>query len=270
MSRPSLHVGLVSAGKRAKKAATPAEPLWQDIGMLTASVSPPGGGWLEILGARHNNLKSVDAAIPLGSFTVITGPSGSGKSSLVEDVLYNALSRALHRAKAFAGAHDAIRGAGADQQGDPRRPAALGPDAHLEPGHLHRRVRPDPRAVRPASRGQAPRLLAPPFQLQRARRTLREVRGQRAAQDRDALPAQRLGRVRRLQGPPLRRRDAGRPLPRPVDRRRAGHALRPGPSGCSRRSPRSAAFCRRSATSAWGTLPWASPRPRSPAARPSG
>ena len=98
-----------SAG-RAKKDGKPAEPLWQDIGTLTASVSPPGGGWLEILGARHNNLKNVDVAIPLGCFSVITGPSGSGKSSLVEDVLYNALSRALHRAKAFAGAHDEIRG----------------------------------------------------------------------------------------------------------------------------------------------------------------
>jgi excinuclease ABC subunit A len=95
---------------RAKRGGKTAEPLWQDIGTLTACVSPPGGGWLEILGARHNNLKSIDVAIPLGSFTVITGPSGSGKSSLVEDVLYNALSRALHRASAFAGAHDAIRG----------------------------------------------------------------------------------------------------------------------------------------------------------------
>ena len=75
-----------------------------------AAITPPGGGWLEILGARHNNLKNVDVKIPLGAFTVITGVSGSGKSSLVEDVLYNALARQLHRAKAFPGAHDAIRG----------------------------------------------------------------------------------------------------------------------------------------------------------------
>ncbi len=68
------------------------------------------GGWLHIVGARHNNLKSIDVRIPLGTFTVITGPSGSGKSSLVEDVLYSSLARTLHRAKAFPGAHDGIRG----------------------------------------------------------------------------------------------------------------------------------------------------------------
>ncbi len=71
---------------------------------------PPGGGWLEILGARHNNLKNIDVRIPLGTLTVVTGVSGSGKSSLVEDVLYAALARHLHRAKAFPGAHDGIRG----------------------------------------------------------------------------------------------------------------------------------------------------------------
>jgi excinuclease ABC subunit A len=66
--------------------------------------------WLEIRGARHNNLKNIDVCIPLGTFTVVTGPSGSGKSSLVEDVLYASLARTLHRAKTFAGAHDAIIG----------------------------------------------------------------------------------------------------------------------------------------------------------------
>ncbi len=75
-----------------------------------AQAALPPGGWLEVVGARHNNLKDVHARIPLGTFTVVTGPSGSGKSSLVDDVLYNALARLLHRARTSPGAHDAIRG----------------------------------------------------------------------------------------------------------------------------------------------------------------
>ena len=51
-----------------------------------------------MIGARHNNLRNVDVRIPLGTFTVVTGVSGSGKSSLIEDVLYNSLARTLHRA----------------------------------------------------------------------------------------------------------------------------------------------------------------------------
>jgi len=66
--------------------------------------------WLEIRGARHNNLQNVDVRIPLGTLTAVTGVSGGGKSSLIEDVLYKALARRLHRASAIPGAHDEIRG----------------------------------------------------------------------------------------------------------------------------------------------------------------
>lgn len=70
----------------------------------------PNGKWLEILGARENNLKGVNAKIPLGVLTSITGVSGSGKSSLINEILYNSLAAQLNRARTRPGAHDAIKG----------------------------------------------------------------------------------------------------------------------------------------------------------------
>ena len=66
--------------------------------------------WLEILGAKQNNLKNIDVSIPLGTLTAVSGVSGSGKSTLVEDILYAALARQLHRAGTIPGAHTMIRG----------------------------------------------------------------------------------------------------------------------------------------------------------------
>ena len=60
--------------------------------------------------ASHHNLKGIDAAFPLGTLTVVTGPSGSGKSSLVEGILFPALSHKLHYSSATPGAHDKIEG----------------------------------------------------------------------------------------------------------------------------------------------------------------
>src|SRR5205085_7736698 len=65
---------------------------------------------LEIIGASHNNLRNVSVTIPLGTLTAVTGPSGSGKSSLIDDVLYRSLARTLHRAALIPGKHEAIRG----------------------------------------------------------------------------------------------------------------------------------------------------------------
>jgi len=68
------------------------------------------GERLRILGARHNNLRDLDVDIPLGVFTVVTGVSGSGKSSLVEDVLFRALARHFYRAEEPPGEHREIQG----------------------------------------------------------------------------------------------------------------------------------------------------------------
>ena len=65
---------------------------------------------LRVVGARHHNLKNVDVDIPLSMLTVVTGVSGSGKSSLVEDVIYNQLARTLHRASTNPGPHDRLVG----------------------------------------------------------------------------------------------------------------------------------------------------------------
>ncbi|AQY50066.1 excinuclease ABC subunit A [Listeria weihenstephanensis FSL R9-0317] len=68
------------------------------------------GNQIEIIGAKANNLKNVTAAFPLGTFTCVTGVSGSGKSSLVNEVLRKALSRHLNRAHAKPGEHKEIKG----------------------------------------------------------------------------------------------------------------------------------------------------------------
>src|SRR5205085_3405209 len=67
-------------------------------------------GWLEILGARENNLQNIDARIPLGTLTCVTGVSGSGKSTLVDDILRRALLRKFFGSKERPGIHRALRG----------------------------------------------------------------------------------------------------------------------------------------------------------------
>ncbi len=71
---------------------------------------PVGESWLSIRGARANNLKNVNADIPIGVFTCVTGVSGSGKSSLVNEVMKKALLCDLNRARTKPGEHDAILG----------------------------------------------------------------------------------------------------------------------------------------------------------------
>ena len=67
-------------------------------------------GWLKIRGAAENNLKQVNVEIPLGVMTCVTGVSGSGKSSLINEVLYKTLARDLNRARTIPGKHKEIQG----------------------------------------------------------------------------------------------------------------------------------------------------------------
>ena len=67
-------------------------------------------GYITIRGARENNLKNIDVQIPLGIMTCVTGVSGSGKSSLTNEILYKHLAKSLNRARCIAGDHDGIDG----------------------------------------------------------------------------------------------------------------------------------------------------------------
>lgn len=67
-------------------------------------------GWLTVRGAAENNLKNIDAAFPLGVMSCVTGVSGSGKSSLVNEILYKSLAKTLNRARCIPGKHKSIEG----------------------------------------------------------------------------------------------------------------------------------------------------------------
>ena len=123
------------------------------------------GKSLVVKGARHNNLKHVTAEFPLGLFICVTGVSGSGKSSLVEDILYKALSRKLNRALTDPGAHGEILGIEyldkvieIDQSPIGRTPRS-NPATYTGLFHSH------PGTIRHASRVQDPRLQTRAIQL---------------------------------------------------------------------------------------------------------
>ncbi|MGI6595246.1 MAG: excinuclease ABC subunit UvrA [Candidatus Ratteibacteria bacterium] len=96
MENPESLTGLYLSGK--KKIAVP------------ESRRKGNGRYLQVIGARQNNLKNIDAKVPLGMFVCVTGVSGSGKSSLIEDVLYKGIRKILYGSKDEPGEHDAILG----------------------------------------------------------------------------------------------------------------------------------------------------------------
>ena len=85
-------------------------PLPKQRRPVFSSSGSPMVNFLRVKGARENNLKNVDLDLPLGVFTAITGPSGSGKSSLIEKILYPAIAKRLHRSRIQIGRHDSLEG----------------------------------------------------------------------------------------------------------------------------------------------------------------
>ena len=77
---------------------------------VPAKRRPGNGKFIEIIGAKENNLKNIDVRFPLGTLTVVTGVSGSGKSTLVNEILYKGIASKLYRVKGKPGKHKAIKG----------------------------------------------------------------------------------------------------------------------------------------------------------------
>lgn len=101
--------GTVSEVMRCKKSVTGAY-LSGKLKVPVPEVRREPKGFITIKGARQNNLKNIDVDIPLGVVTMVTGVSGSGKSSLINEILYKHLARDLNRAKCIPGEHDDIIG----------------------------------------------------------------------------------------------------------------------------------------------------------------
>jgi excinuclease ABC subunit A len=102
-------VGTPPKVKRSRKSLT-GKYLSRKVEIPVPEHRTPKGTYLEIKGARQNNLQDIDVRVPLGVLVCVTGVSGSGKSSLVEDTLYRALMRHFHGSRDPVGEHDAILG----------------------------------------------------------------------------------------------------------------------------------------------------------------
>lgn len=105
-----IAVGTAAQIKKNKKSVTGAYLSGRKMIPVPTKRRATNGKWLTIKGAKENNLKKVDISIPLGILTCVTGVSGSGKSSFVNEILYKRLARDLNRAKMKPGKHESVEG----------------------------------------------------------------------------------------------------------------------------------------------------------------
>ncbi|WP_437227367.1 excinuclease ABC subunit UvrA [Planctomicrobium sp. SH661] len=96
--------------RRMQQLDSKSSPIDDPEAVRAAYGEPPGGAWLELTGCRQNNLRDVDLQIPLGTLTCVTGLSGSGKSSLIQETLARAVSRHLKRQGEIPGPYDTMSG----------------------------------------------------------------------------------------------------------------------------------------------------------------
>ncbi len=186
-------------------------------------------------GAREHNLQNVTAEFPLGCFVAITGCQRLGEVHAGQRRPLHGAGPRPQRRTERAGSAPAGHRPGAPGQGRARRPEPDRADTALQPGDLHRCLRPRPQAVRLHPGGEGPRLPPGPVLVQREGRALRGVRRRRHHQDRDELPARCLRALRGVSRRPVQPRDPRGALQGPDDLPGPRHAHRGGPRVLRRR-----------------------------------
>ena len=180
-------------------------------------------GWIEVLGAKENNLQNIDVRIPLGTFTCVTGVSGSGKSTFVDDILRRALFRNFYGSKEKPGEHRALKGFENLDKVIVIDQSPIGRTPRSNPATYTGMFNHIRDLFAQLAGGESARLRAGPFQFQRQGRPLRKMRGRRLDQNRDEFSAAGLCRVRSVRRKKIQSRDAGNKLQGKKYRGRSGH-----------------------------------------------